>query len=41
MQSPQLFLLTLGALTLSAPNGPASETTSGAEVPPSQTPSGR
>ncbi|HEX3232763.1 MAG TPA: hypothetical protein VHR41_01110 [Gemmatimonadales bacterium] len=41
MQSPRLFLLTLGALTLSASSGPAGETTSSPEVPPSQTTSGR
>jgi hypothetical protein len=33
MQSPRLFLLTLGALSLGATNGPVTET-SGREAPP-------
>jgi hypothetical protein len=36
MQSPRLFLLTLGALTLGAPNGPAAETTSAPDAPSPQ-----
>jgi len=40
MQTPRLFLLTLGALTLSAPNGPAAaETTPAPDAPsPQSTP---
>jgi hypothetical protein len=41
MQSPRLFLLTLGALTLGAANGPATETTTGPDVTPPQTAPGR
>jgi hypothetical protein len=36
MQSPRLFLLTLGALTLGAPNRPTAETTSTPDIPPPQ-----
>jgi hypothetical protein len=36
MQPPRLFLLTLGALTLSAPNGPAANTTLAPDVPSPQ-----
>jgi hypothetical protein len=41
MQTPRLFLLTLGALALSASSGQAGETTSSPEVPPSETVPGR
>jgi hypothetical protein len=33
MQSPRLFLLTLGALSLGATNGPVTEPRSGPDVP--------
>jgi hypothetical protein len=33
MQSPRLFLLTLGALTLGAPNRPPAEATSAPDSP--------
>jgi hypothetical protein len=36
MQSPRLFMLSLGALALGASTGPATETTAGAVVPPAQ-----
>jgi hypothetical protein len=36
MQSPRLFMLTLGALALGAPTGPATEMTAGPVVPPAQ-----
>ena len=39
MQPPRLFLLTLGALTLGAPNQPTAETTPAPDVPsPQSTP---
>jgi hypothetical protein len=40
MQSPRLFLLTLGALTLVTSNAPAAETPSVTDAPPPQTASG-
>jgi hypothetical protein len=40
MQSPRLFLLTLGALSLGASNGPAAETTPAPDCAPTLTPRG-
>ena len=36
MQSPRLFMLTLGALALGASNAPPTETAPGPVVPPAQ-----
>jgi hypothetical protein len=36
MQSPRIFILTLGALALGASTGPVPETTAGPVVPPAQ-----
>jgi hypothetical protein len=41
MQSPRLFLLTLGALALGASNVPVTETTSAPDAPPPQLAPGR
>lgn len=41
MQSPRLFMLTLGALALGASTGSATEKTAGPVVPPAQSTPGR